>query len=259
MTCCSQLKFFRCILPILFWIFAGSAGAHPPYYTQIEELLDTDNRRVELKLLHGDGIFFADPIRAVVVDGDGRLLAMSPMSLTLFIWCREAGGRRDCLVYDHIGSSLYEPDPASWKAILALEEAGSPQNYPELWTSEEEYGFKFKKASLLEILKYEALSTIDSPASTLLAILLWICVWSLIIPPLRRLRQSRWRIRNVSWTSVLLEIVRFMVIAILILCTAYGWLLFPYSLYYLLFVTSLGAGLVVFAPKVWAKRPWASH
>jgi len=33
-----------------------------------------------LKLLNGDGIFFADPIRAMIVDNDGKLLAVSPMS-----------------------------------------------------------------------------------------------------------------------------------------------------------------------------------
>lgn len=156
---------------ITVWMISFPALAHPPYYSQSESIAGVGDQITAIKLLHGDGIFIADPIRAVVVDQNGRLLAVSPMSLSLFLSCKGGGAAKNCFVYDEIYGRIYTPDKASWKASELLEEGGEPNNYPEYL--EEEYGFYQRKASLLEIVKHEALSIDSRPLTTVAAVIWW--------------------------------------------------------------------------------------
>lgn len=215
------------------------AVAHSPYYTQAERLSGSGDQAVLMKLLHGDGIFFADPIRAVIVTGNGKLLAASPMSTTLFISCNRAKARRECIAYDELRQRIYTPNRSNWKANQTLELAGKPQEYPE--SRMEEYGFEIRKASIFEIVKFEVLSIFASPLLTVLAIIWWVAVWMLITPLYWRLKRNKWRLEKVSLISVLLLLVRLIGASTLLLVAAYGWLLFPYSLPYLIFVALVGA------------------
>lgn len=238
----------RCLFSVItVWMISFPALAHSPYYSQSESIAGSSDQITAIKLLHGDGIFFADPIRAVVVDQDGRLLAVSPMSPTLFLSCKGEGVAKKCVVYDEIYGRIYAPDKASWKASELLEEGGEPNNYPEYL--EKEYGFYQRKASLLEIAKYEALSIASLPLKTVAAVIWWTIMWFLITPLFWRLKQNRWRIKNSSIIAGFLIFLRVALVTVLVFIAAYGWLLDPYSLYFLAFVVTLGAALALVITK----------
>jgi len=201
-----------------------------------------------MKLLHGDGIFFADPIRAVILDGDGKLLAVSPMSTALFVACDyEEGFSRKCNVYDELRHLVFTPDRASWKATELLEVSGKPQKYPSY--NMEEYGFSKRKASVIEIVKYEALSIAASPFLTVVALVWWFVIGWLICPLYWRLKENTWRIREFSFTVFVEVILRLVCISVLVVLAGYGWLLEPYSLPYFIFVSLSGAVLALFITK----------
>ncbi|MEL6967252.1 MAG: hypothetical protein AAGM04_07720 [Pseudomonadota bacterium] len=196
-----------------------------------------------MKLLHGDGIFVADPIRAVIVNGNGKLLAASPMSLTLSISCNRAKGRKECIAYDELRQIIYTPNRSNWKANKTLELAGIPQEYPEYRM--DEYGFEKRKASFFEIAKFEIRSIFESPMPTVLAIVWWAAIWMLITPIYWWLKSNIWQIEKVSLISVLLFAARLIGISTLLLASAYAWFLFPYSLPYFIFVSLAGAGFAL--------------
>lgn len=244
-----MFRYLAHVIVVLLALPVVSAAAHSPYYTQTERLSWGGDRGAEIKLLHGDGIFFADPIRAVVVDTNGKLLAASPLSITLFIFCDRSNGRSDCIAYDELRQLIYTPNRSSMQTTQLLEIDGKPQEYPEFQM--EDYGFDTRNASFFEIIKFEALSVFRWPLLTVFAIAWWLIVWALITPLFWRLKGNEWRVGEASFASVLLVLARFMAVLALMLIAAYGWLLFPYSFAYLMFVTLVGAtaALVLTRPK----------
>lgn len=236
-------------------ISAIPANAHSPYYTQTEIIGGPNNKTVSMKLLHSDGIFFADPIRAVIVDGNGRLLAASPMSTTLFLSCKNDEISRECIAYDELRQLIYRPKKSLWKVTELLESMGEPQNYPEYRM--EEYGFEEFEASPVDILKYEVQSIIASPLPSIALIIWWTMIWLLITPLFWRLKERGWRARDSSVIAALLIVLRLICVAALILVTAYGWLLDPYSPVYLIFVVLIGAtfAMMLTKPKISKKLP----
>lgn len=247
-----MFRYFTHVIVVLLALPVVSAAAHSPYYTQTERLSWAGDSGVEIKLLHGDGIFFADPIRAVVVDKNGKLLAASPLSITLFIFCSRSNGRSDCIAYDELRQLIYTPNRSSTQTTQLLEIDGKPQEYPEYQM--EGYGFDTRHASFFEIIKFEALSVFRWPLLTVFAIAWWLIVWALVTPLFWRLKGNQWRLGEVSFASVLLVLSRLIAALALILIAAYSWLLFPYSLVYLMFVTLVGAtlALVLTRPKQWS-------
>lgn len=111
--------------------FGNPARAHSPYYTEVADLPGGAAGPVSLKLWHGDGIFFADPVRAVVVDAQGVLLAASPVSTSLQIGCGSAWLERRCLAYDSLTRIVYETRPGMWDRWGLIEQDGKPNSYPE--------------------------------------------------------------------------------------------------------------------------------
>ena len=49
------------------------AFAHRPYYTQVEKIRLPNGDIGEVRLLNGDEIMVADPVRAVIVDPQNKL------------------------------------------------------------------------------------------------------------------------------------------------------------------------------------------
>lgn len=110
------------IRAILFSIAAAlmpaPASAHSPYFTQTEKLALPDGRVGTIRLLHGDGILLADPVRAMVLDDQGRPLARSSWSGAMTISCDR---EHRCRVYDFTQLKRHEPDPASFRAEAGLD------------------------------------------------------------------------------------------------------------------------------------------
>ena len=109
---------------------ATPARSHGPFYRGGEPIRGPADEPLTIKLLFGDGIVFADPVRAVVVDAAGRLRAMSPLSSDLDLVCAgppEAG----CVAVDLLVGERHRPEPAEMIAGGPLEVDGRPQRYPE--------------------------------------------------------------------------------------------------------------------------------
>jgi hypothetical protein len=154
---------FRLILLSVFLLNAGQAFAHTPYYTQVEKLEVQDGEVFSLKLLHGDGIIAGDPVRAIIVDRELRVRAVSPLAVKLHIFCEQQGGRRRCSVYDSVTAVVYQLDPSSWAFGPAIEEQGKPLRtaYPE--DMGQNFGFAQRPATLLEIIRFEGDKVISFP------------------------------------------------------------------------------------------------
>jgi hypothetical protein len=69
-------------LRLLLWLgtliaLVQPGSAHSPYFSRSAEISLPDGSRGQLRLLHGDGIMASDPVRLVLLDPSGRLLARS--------------------------------------------------------------------------------------------------------------------------------------------------------------------------------------
>ncbi|WP_156381940.1 MULTISPECIES: hypothetical protein [unclassified Aureimonas] len=210
-----------------------SAQAHSPYYTAVDTISVDGRESVSLKLLNGDGIFFADPMRAVVIDQHGTLLAASPLSVALTLLCRSVGHQRTCVVYDELPRMIYETKPSLWRNVGVIEEDGRPIEYPEY--EMEERGFIQRKATIAETASAEFAGAIQRWPSTAIAIVWWTTFWLLILPVLGRLFG---RGRRLGPVSVML---RLFVGTLMMPVTAHLWLLAPYSKSYFVVVSMTGA------------------
>jgi hypothetical protein len=210
-----------------------SAQAHSPYYTSVEVLSASGRENVFLKLLNGDGIFIADPMRAVVVDQHGTLFAVSPLSGALTLLCTSVDRQRTCVAYDELSRMIYEPKPELWRNAGALEEDGRPIKYPEYKMTE--FGFEQRRATAAEIARAEFKGVIQSGLVTAIAIAWWMLFWLLILPVAKRLLGGKGRPGFVS------IVLRLLAAALMVPVTAYCWLLSPYSVFYFAFVLITGA------------------
>lgn len=86
--------------------------AHRPYFTQSETIALPDGTLGEMRLLHGDGIFVADPVQAVIVDAEGRTVARTLESGAFIIVCPE---HRRCHAVDLDARALFEPQPETFR------------------------------------------------------------------------------------------------------------------------------------------------
>jgi hypothetical protein len=104
----------------------------------------------EARLLHVDGIFSADPIRVIIVDAAGRLLARSHRSRTMALSC---SGDHHCRAFDVGDGKVLEIDPDTFRKGPVV-----PRSGYELGTIEagdETWGFRVRPASLLEYAEAE--------------------------------------------------------------------------------------------------------
>jgi hypothetical protein len=93
------------------FICASPAFAHRPYFTQVETIRLPNGEMGEARLLNGDGILGPDPVRVVVIDGQGRLLARSHKSRSMALACRREG---QCLIFDFSAGKILDPIPSSF-------------------------------------------------------------------------------------------------------------------------------------------------
>lgn len=119
------------------------AHAHRPYFTQIEKAVLPDGQMGEMRLLHGDGIIIADPVRVVLLDARGWIVARSHDSHSMVIMC-DAANR--CRVFDGEQSLMLDPDPTSFRP-RALD-GGEAVNYWDSADGSESWGFDTRRASI---------------------------------------------------------------------------------------------------------------
>jgi hypothetical protein len=142
------------------------ADAHRPYWgpewgpTVSYEVVLPNGQTATLKVLSGDGIFVADPEKAIVINNEGRVLAASPESRLLHAHCPSK--RSDvarCTVFDALEGRLYTPDPTAFVAGILLAPNGEPNAYPD---SVDSIGFKLKELDLIEYLNLEVANNLKS-------------------------------------------------------------------------------------------------
>lgn len=214
------------------------ALAHRPYFSEPEAISAEGYSAVELKLLHGDGVLFADPMRAVVVGRDGELLAASPQSPALQLSCDDENGQ--CLVYDELAFTIYEPAADKWQARGLVEQGGEPQRFPE--DIDGDYGFDARRATLSEIVRFEAAGLASSWMTTGFA-LAWWTVFCLLL--LTVARDAFGKTRRLTIGAIVGMMARTAVALVMIPLATYAWLLAPYSVVYLAVVLTAGALLAL--------------
>jgi hypothetical protein len=90
---------------------ASPTWAHSPYFTDVERLRLPDGAMGEARLLNGDGIIGPDPVRVLILDAAGRLLARSRKSVLMGFSCRENG---QCLIFDLHNGKVLDLEPSSF-------------------------------------------------------------------------------------------------------------------------------------------------
>lgn len=224
------------LLVVLAGASCGPAVAGLPHFSQTEPIPATEYKAVTLRLLQGDGVFLSDPARAVVISGDGRLLAASPISTSLRIVCDGSDRLRACRAYDELSRIVYQPEEREWRDGGLIEKDGQPQSTPDDIASD--FGFIGRPATLGEVIKFEAGGLVASWGTTGIALAWWTSFWLLLLPVARSLL-GRDGPTNIGILINLL--LRTAAALLMIPVTAYAWLMAPYSGVYLAFVVVIGA------------------
>ncbi|MEO0915081.1 MAG: hypothetical protein AAFY59_19200 [Pseudomonadota bacterium] len=154
------------VLAFVLVALAGPGEAHRPYFTQTEDLGDG----LRLRLLHGDGLIGPDPVRAIIVDEDGILLALSPLSVSLRLVCDGSEGQRSCVAYDAVTPRVFEIDRAALQVWHRIE-TDDPRiaaAYPEFIRAE--FGFTARAPTVFEIATFTMRAIAGNPLGSLVAV-----------------------------------------------------------------------------------------
>lgn len=146
-----MLRSFAFILTMIGISFSNPVLAHSPYFTQTEQIVLPDGSPGEMRLLHGDGIFFADPVRVVVLDQNKRLLARSSKSRSMQLICRPQ--TLSCKGYDANRFTVLVLEPATFRSDPAIVPGSGGDDDP-IWgleSGDESWGFSSQLASPNEI------------------------------------------------------------------------------------------------------------
>lgn len=194
-----------CLLALFVFALVASApaSAHRPYFTRVEKIVLPDGQPGEMRLLHGDGIIVSDPIRILVLDAEGRLLARSRQSQTLTMVC-EGGGR--CRGVDLGAGAALELDPASFRSDGPLVPGLGDRDRDGLWSlerGEEGWGFKARRIRAHEKVWAEfSLARQHFAFMAFLVALGFVAAGLALVGPRRPLGGQTWRL--VLWAAVTL-------------------------------------------------------
>ncbi|WP_112663679.1 hypothetical protein [Microvirga flavescens] len=134
---------------VLAVVVSDPAHAHRPYYSQVEKIRLPDGQIGEVRLLHGDGVIVTDPVRPILVDGKGRLIARGPKFYSLVVSC---DAERHCIIVDLWSVSTLTLDPASFREG-AEQSTAQPRDRTDDWALEgevEDWGFSVREATSSE-------------------------------------------------------------------------------------------------------------
>ncbi|MBG0797384.1 hypothetical protein IYX23_06815 [Methylocystis sp. L43] len=128
---------------------ANSALAHSPYFSKAEKITLPSGKSGELRLVHGDGIFWVDPIRVLALDEEGRMIARSPPSPSMALSCLNTR----CRVFDPAEGAVLELDPSTFRigaVVPAIDNADHDLNWEFYGNDNESWGWRWRKADFLE-------------------------------------------------------------------------------------------------------------
>jgi len=142
----------------------GPASAHRPYFTKVEKIRLPNGEMGEARLLNGDGIIVPDPVRVIILDAAGHLLARSDKSLSIVLTCR---GEGLCLIFDFSEGQVLDLVPSGFRQGPLVPGLGDHERNG-LWGLEdgsESWGLKYRDPSFGEmVLGYGALLASGFPA-----------------------------------------------------------------------------------------------
>jgi hypothetical protein len=228
-----------CVLALGCPIASAPAFAHRPYYSQIESIHLADGEIGQVRLLHGDGIFFTDPVRPLIVNSKGQLVARGPKAHSIVISC---SGDRRCLIVDLWEERVYDLEPGSFRQgpVQPAVRDGDRTDDWDLEDDDENWGFAMREASARELLTANLVLARRSVSGlVMVAALAGIGAFALV--PFRLNHQSRY-IR--LFARIILLLVGSMIFLFLITVTFWFSMLNGLSFEIWLVPTLLGAGSV---------------
>ncbi|MBJ6124415.1 hypothetical protein [Microvirga splendida] len=225
------------------------ALAHRPYYSQVERIRLADNEIGEVRLLHGDGIFFTDPVRPLIVDAKGRLVARGPKARSIVISCSD---EHECLIVDLWDERVYDLEPGSFRQGPVQPEVrdGDRTDDWDLEDGDENWGFTMREAGAREILTANLILARQSIFGVgMIAVFAAIGAFALV--PFRLNHRSR-RVR--LFVRIILSLVGSMIFLFLVIVTFWLSMLNGLSFELWLVPTVLGAGAVWLAAGIVRRR-----
>ena len=236
------------LLLALTWAAGGSALAHRPYFTQVAPIVLPDGQPGEMRLLHGDGIIFADPVRILVLNQEGHLLASSRRGVPMLLTCDR--DEDSCWGYDGALSALVL-DPASFRKGSVVPGLNDDER-SGLWSFEadkEDWGFEVRHASISEIAGAELALARRVPRPLALLVALGAVAATLAVVGVGRSRSRKWWRFGLWALSILLRVAG---LGTLLLVALYCFLLVGFSL--IAWFASLGLGASLILLPWWVMR-----
>jgi hypothetical protein len=136
---------------LLLVLYASPSKAHRPYFTATQQIALSDSTFGEIRSLHGDGIFDSDPMRAIIVGIDGRLLARTPHTHAMVTLCSR---EHRCRAFDLHRNLVFEVEPATFGAGPIVPIRDDEREYlGEIERGDQSWGFRPRPASLFEIVE----------------------------------------------------------------------------------------------------------
>src|SRR5438034_4765502 len=140
-----------CSFLLLLLLYASPSKAHRPYFTVTQQIALPDSTFGEIRSLHGDGIIVSDPMRAIIVAIDGRLLARTPHTHAMVILCSR---EHRCRAFDLHRNLVFEVEPATFRAGPIVPIRDEEREYlGEIERGDQSWGFRPRPASLFEIVE----------------------------------------------------------------------------------------------------------
>ncbi|MGX9356463.1 hypothetical protein ACS3SW_15255 [Roseobacteraceae bacterium S113] len=228
------------VLLALGW--AQCALAYSPYLADKTSVHLDNGGSVTLALWYGDGILGPDPVRVVVFDEVGSLLAVGPLATSLTLRCQRPA-LSECRVYDHDARLIYTFFPQPPFGKIEWTDAGAPGQCPSSYG--EEFGFEALPVGSLTAMSWEVLSLVQNPIATVIVLCWWACMWLLVLPRFRKPTQLRiyhalfWAMRLAAAAGML-----YLTVIMLMFSTANGL--------YLTLVIALGLGVALGLRGLWS-------
>lgn len=117
---------------------AGAACAHSPYLRDLAPWTMPDGQSFEIGMLYGDGLFWRDPGRPVVLNSRQEVVALGPLVFDGYVTCSD---KSHCaILVDRPLLAKWVPDPAGFKPPRPSD------FYPE--SQQVEYGFQSVPSSM---------------------------------------------------------------------------------------------------------------
>ena len=179
----------RNIAFLLAILAASPACAHRPYFTDVERIRLPDGAMGEARLLNGDGIFGPDPVRVLILDAGGRLLARSRKSVLMALSCTQG----QCLIFDLHNGKVLDLEPSSFRQGAVVPGVEDRDGLWDLEEGDEAWGFAPRNPTPGERLRSYGVLVQKSPLAITINVLVGMVCALIILVTLRlgKMRRAR--------------------------------------------------------------------